>query len=133
MTDHDHIITAMRRDAIAEALAYYGLGELGRRVTVNVYGTVRSYGSIVYVTLTNGRRVSPEFEWLISSIDLEYDSAYTAVINVPMSFVTIFNLALYVLDDEKVRRRMRNVEMWNVPYLPPVSGRQVEIVGGVRI
>lgn len=134
MTEHGHITAQMRRDAIDDALAYFNLGERGTRKNVFVHGIVRSFGSIAYVTLTHGRRVSDEFAWLRSSFDCEYDSPDTALIEVPLSFVTIFNIPLFVLDSYEFDRRKRDVEMYNAPYMPHgVPRLKAEKFGSVRI
>lgn len=135
-TEHGHITAAMKRDAIDEALAYFNLGERGTGRTVHVYGVLRmTQGSTVKVILAKGPRASREFEWLRSSIEFEWESPDTALISVPISFVSIFNLALFVLDDHELERRRENVQMWNAPFAPHASGRRlgVERVGGVRI
>jgi hypothetical protein len=134
MTEHGHITDQMRTDAIDEALAYYNLGDRCTRKNVFVYGVVRyTKGSIVNVVLARGRRISEEFEWLRSSIEFEWESFETALISVPISFVEIFNIPLFVLDDHELERRKENVQMWNAPFQPHASGPKLERVGGVRI
>ncbi len=133
-SDHDHIFNQMKRDAIDDALAYYNLGERGTRETVFVHGLIRWYfGSTVKVTLTRGRRASEEFEWLRSAISFEWESAETALIRIPLAFVTIFDLSLFVLDDHDIERHKRYVEHFNSPKLPPPPRRALQTVGGVRI
>ena len=91
-------------------------------------------GSMVNVTLARGSRTSGEYEWLRSSIEYEWESPDTALISIPIGFVTIFNIPLFVLDDREIERRRRNVEMWSLPFSPHVTRRKVgERVGSVRI
>lgn len=131
-SEHGYIFEQMRNDAIAEALRFFGLSDIGGGETVLVFGHVTSPGTstVRCEIFRNGR--SMECEFPRSFIEMQRASSVTALIEIPKTFVSIFRLASLVLDDREIERYRRSIEVFNAPYLPPTV-RRLETVGGVRI
>jgi len=118
---------------IAEALAFYNMGELGTGDTVFVFGHVTSnHESVVRCEIFRGGK-SQRCEFLRSAVKMHRTSSVTALIEIPKVYVSIFRLANFVADDHELERRRRDAQMFNAPYLPPMTVRPVERVGGIRI
>jgi hypothetical protein len=132
-SDHGHIFEQMRKESIADALAFYNMGDLGTGETVHVHGHIMSnHESVIRCEIFKGGK-SQQCEFLRSAVTLHRTSSVTSLIEIPIAYVSIFRLAHFVADERELDRRRRDVEMFNAPYLPPMTERPLERVGGIRI
>jgi hypothetical protein len=120
-------------NSVADALAFYNMGELGTGETVHVVGHIMSnHESVIRCEVYRGGKAQ-QCELLRSAVKMHRTSSVTALIEIPKAFVSIFRLAHFVLDDRELERRRRDAEMFNAPYLKPVDARPREVVAGIRI
>lgn len=139
MPSNDHIINQMAEDTrLAEALQFYGMGELAgavERVAIEVLvaGLTASTVECLVVGHEPDQIGRPKIcEFLRSEVTVQYFTAERAVVLIPKAYVPAFALWRHELKGSRLADLERRVARHNAPYLKSTSAK-TEKIGNVRI
>jgi hypothetical protein len=137
MTSNSHIFSQMKTDAIDEALQFFGMGGLPGRREDNEICCV--FGEVVKIQQHQIEFDVQRYEqfrhcvFIKELIWCEWITDETALISVPKTFLPVFLLWDFVLDEPEIAEYRKRAEIHNAPYLPPTSVKPVEKIGRMRI
>lgn len=124
-------------NALAEALAFYGMGELAEpveRVVIEAYVTRLTASTVECLALSP--EIDPEpnkaCEFLRSEVAVQYFSAERAMISIPKAYLPAFCLWRYRLTGQHLAEVKSLVARHNAPYLKSTPAKP-ERIGNVRI
>lgn len=123
--------------AIEKALEWYGLGDGPKGEPVHFIGELDGYfrERITVFAVHDGEELE-SLEPITLPLDQIWFAAISAervLVRVPVVFVTIFELAAFILSPEELAEAERRVREYNTTFLPPSSDKPVATVGGIRI
>ena len=88
---------------------------------------------VIKINLWKGKRTA-NVRLPIHQISFEKTAEDTALFKLPKSFVMLFGLASFVLDDDEVKRYQSHVQIFNMPKIAPVTKteKKPEKLGNIR-